>query len=87
MVIILLMAMRQDDMMGRFVLPRALWAMGWLCTGALAIAVAIMFCELVRGPKALRRRRKYRRMSLASGLPRAAGQARAVTTAQAARLG
>ena len=29
--------------MGRFVLPRALWAMGWLCTGAMAIAVAIMF--------------------------------------------
>ena len=42
MVIIMLMAMRQD-VMGRFVLPRALWAMGWLCTGAMAIAVAIMF--------------------------------------------
>jgi len=42
MVIIMLMAMRQD-VMGRFVLTRALWAMGWLCTGAMAIAVAIMF--------------------------------------------
>jgi len=42
MVIIMLMAMRQD-VMGLFVLPRALWAMGWLCTGAMAIAVAIMF--------------------------------------------
>jgi Mn2+/Fe2+ NRAMP family transporter len=42
MVIIMLMAMRQD-VMGRFVLPRALWAMGWLCTGAMAFVVAIMF--------------------------------------------
>jgi NRAMP (natural resistance-associated macrophage protein)-like metal ion transporter len=42
MVIIMLMAMRHD-VMGRFVLPRALWAMGWLCTGAMAVAVAIMF--------------------------------------------
>ena len=42
MVIIMLMAMRQD-VMGRFVLPRALWVIGWLCTGAVAIAVAIMF--------------------------------------------
>ena len=42
MVIIMLMAMRQD-VMGLFVLPRALWAMGWLCTGAMAAAVAIMF--------------------------------------------
>jgi len=42
MVIIMLMAMRQD-VMGRFVLPRALWAMGWLCTGTMAVAVAIMF--------------------------------------------
>jgi hypothetical protein len=29
--------------MGRFVLPRPLWAMGWLCTAAMAIAVVIMF--------------------------------------------
>jgi NRAMP (natural resistance-associated macrophage protein)-like metal ion transporter len=42
MVIIMLMAMRRD-VMGPFVLPRALWAMGWLCTGAMAVAVAIMF--------------------------------------------
>jgi NRAMP (natural resistance-associated macrophage protein)-like metal ion transporter len=42
MVIIMLMAMRRD-VMGRFVLPRALWAMGWLCTGAMTVAVAIMF--------------------------------------------
>ena len=38
MVIIMLMAMRHD-VMGRFVLPRALWAMGWLCTGAMAVAI------------------------------------------------
>ncbi len=42
MVIIMLMAMRHD-VMGRFVLPRALWAMGWLCTGTMAVVVAIMF--------------------------------------------
>ncbi len=42
MVIIMLMAMRRD-VMGRFVLPRMLWLMGWLCTGAMAVAVAIMF--------------------------------------------
>jgi hypothetical protein len=29
--------------MGRFVLPRPLWAMGWLCTVTMAVAVAIMF--------------------------------------------
>jgi NRAMP (natural resistance-associated macrophage protein)-like metal ion transporter len=42
MVIIMLMAMRHD-VMGRFVLPRALWAMGWLCTVTMAVAVGIMF--------------------------------------------
>ena len=42
MVIIMLMAMR-PDVMGRFVLPRALWAIGWLCTGTMAVAVVIMF--------------------------------------------
>jgi NRAMP (natural resistance-associated macrophage protein)-like metal ion transporter len=42
MVIIMLMAMRRD-VMGRFVLPRALWAMGWLCTVTMAVVVAIMF--------------------------------------------
>jgi NRAMP (natural resistance-associated macrophage protein)-like metal ion transporter len=42
MVIIMLLAMRAD-VMGGFVLPRPLWAMGWLCTIAMAIAVVIMF--------------------------------------------
>ncbi len=42
MVIIMLMAMR-PDVMGRFVLPRPLWAMGWLCTVAMAVAVGVMF--------------------------------------------
>lgn len=42
MVIIMLMAMRRD-VMGNFVLPRPLWALGWLCTVAMAVAVAIMF--------------------------------------------
>ena len=42
MVIIMLMAMRHD-VMGRFVLPRVLWAMGWLCTVMMAVAVGIMF--------------------------------------------
>lgn len=42
MAIIMLMAMRRD-VMGRFVLPRVLWAMGWLCTGTMAVAVGIMF--------------------------------------------
>jgi NRAMP (natural resistance-associated macrophage protein)-like metal ion transporter len=44
MVIIMLMAMRRD-VMGRFVLPRALWAMGWLCTGTMVVAVGIMFAS------------------------------------------
>ncbi|HTW72353.1 MAG TPA: divalent metal cation transporter [Acetobacteraceae bacterium] len=42
MVVIMLMSM-QPKVMGSFTLPRPLWAMGWLCTGAMAIAVAIMF--------------------------------------------
>ncbi len=42
MVVIMLMAMR-PDVMGRFVLPRPLWAMGWLCTLVMAVAVGIMF--------------------------------------------
>jgi len=42
MVIIMLMAMR-PDVMGRFVLPRLLWAGGWLCTVTMAVVVAIMF--------------------------------------------
>ena len=41
LVIIMLMVMR-SDVMGRFVLPRGLWAMGWLCTGTMAVAVAVM---------------------------------------------
>jgi hypothetical protein len=36
------MAMRHD-VMGAFVLPSALWAMGWLCTGAMSVAVVLMF--------------------------------------------
>jgi NRAMP (natural resistance-associated macrophage protein)-like metal ion transporter len=42
MAMIMLMAMRRD-VMGRFVLPRPLWAMGWLCTATMAVAVTIMF--------------------------------------------
>jgi NRAMP (natural resistance-associated macrophage protein)-like metal ion transporter len=42
MVMIMIMAM-QSRVMGAFTLPRPLWAMGWLCTGAMAAAVAIMF--------------------------------------------
>ena len=42
MAILMLMAMRRD-VMDRFVLPRALQALGWLCTGAMAVAVVIMF--------------------------------------------
>ena len=42
MVIIMLMAMR-EDVMGDFVLPRALWVIGWLSTATMAVVVAIMF--------------------------------------------
>ncbi len=42
MVVIMLMAMR-PDVMGRFTLPRPLWAIGWLCTLTMAVAVGIMF--------------------------------------------
>ncbi len=42
MVIIMLMAMRRD-VMGPFVLPRALWAIGWLCTGTMTVSVGVMF--------------------------------------------
>jgi NRAMP (natural resistance-associated macrophage protein)-like metal ion transporter len=41
MVVIMIMSM-QPKVMGRFILPRPLWAMGWLCTAAMAVAVAIM---------------------------------------------
>jgi NRAMP (natural resistance-associated macrophage protein)-like metal ion transporter len=42
MVVMMVMAM-QPKVMGRFVLPRALQTMGWLCTGVMAVAVAVMF--------------------------------------------
>ena len=42
MVVMMIMAM-QPKVMGQFVLPRPLWVMGWLCTAAMAVAVAIMF--------------------------------------------
>jgi len=42
MVIIMLMAMR-PKIMGRFVLPPLLAGVGWLCTAAMAVAVALMF--------------------------------------------
>jgi Mn2+/Fe2+ NRAMP family transporter len=42
MVIMMIMTM-QPKVMGRFTLPRLLWAVGWLSTGAMAFAVAIMF--------------------------------------------
>jgi len=42
MIVIMLMAM-QKRVMGEFTLPRPLWAMGWLCTAAMAVAVVIMF--------------------------------------------
>ena len=42
MIMIMIMAM-QKKVMGAFTLPRPLWAMGWLCTGAMAVAVVIMF--------------------------------------------
>src|ERR1019366_7295277 len=42
MVVMMIMAM-QPKVMGQFVLPWPLRAMGWLCTGVMAVAVAIMF--------------------------------------------
>jgi NRAMP (natural resistance-associated macrophage protein)-like metal ion transporter len=42
MVMIMVMAM-QERVMGAFTLPRPLWAMGWLCTAAMAAAVVTMF--------------------------------------------
>ena len=42
MVVMMIMAM-QPKVMGRFTLPRPLWAMGWLCTLTMAVAVGIMF--------------------------------------------
>jgi Mn2+/Fe2+ NRAMP family transporter len=45
MVVMMIMAMA-PKVMGHFVLPRTLWAMGWLSTGVMALAVAIMFVTL-----------------------------------------
>ena len=42
MAVIMIMAM-QPRVMGAFVLPKPLWAMGWLTTGVMAAAVAAMF--------------------------------------------
>ncbi|HEY1412619.1 MAG TPA: divalent metal cation transporter, partial [Rhodopila sp.] len=42
MVVMMIMAMA-PRVMGQFILPRALWAMGWLCTAVMAVAVGIMF--------------------------------------------
>jgi Mn2+/Fe2+ NRAMP family transporter len=42
MIMIMLMA-KQKKVMGTFTLPRLLWAMGWLSTAAMAVAVVIMF--------------------------------------------
>jgi Mn2+/Fe2+ NRAMP family transporter len=42
MVVMMLMTMRAD-VMGQFTLPPLLWLFGWLSTGAMALAVAIMF--------------------------------------------
>jgi len=42
MAVIMVMAM-QPRVMGPFILPRPLWAMGWLTTGVMGAAVAAMF--------------------------------------------
>jgi Mn2+/Fe2+ NRAMP family transporter len=42
MIVMMIMAM-QPKVMGAFVLPRPLWAMGWLCTAVMTVAVVIMF--------------------------------------------
>jgi NRAMP (natural resistance-associated macrophage protein)-like metal ion transporter len=42
MIVMMIMAM-EPRVMGRFTLPRPLWVAGWLCTAAMAVAVAIMF--------------------------------------------
>jgi Mn2+/Fe2+ NRAMP family transporter len=41
MIAMMIMGMN-PAVMGRFVLPRPLWAMGWLCTLAMTVAVGIM---------------------------------------------
>jgi NRAMP (natural resistance-associated macrophage protein)-like metal ion transporter len=42
MVVMMIMA-RAPKVMGRFTLPTGLWAMGWMCTVVMAVAVGIMF--------------------------------------------
>jgi NRAMP (natural resistance-associated macrophage protein)-like metal ion transporter len=42
MVVMMIMTM-EPKVMGRFTLPRPLWAMGWLSTSAMALAVMAMF--------------------------------------------
>jgi Mn2+/Fe2+ NRAMP family transporter len=42
MAVMMLMTM-QPKIMGRFTLPRWLWAIGWLSTAAMAVAVVTMF--------------------------------------------
>jgi NRAMP (natural resistance-associated macrophage protein)-like metal ion transporter len=42
MVIMMVMTM-QPKVMGRFTLPRPLWAVGWLSTAVMAVTVAVMF--------------------------------------------
>jgi NRAMP (natural resistance-associated macrophage protein)-like metal ion transporter len=42
MVVMMIMTM-QPKVMGRFTLPRPLWAIGWLSTAAMAVAVVTMF--------------------------------------------
>ena len=41
-IVMMVMAMA-PKVMGDFVLPRALWVMGWLCTATMTVAVGIMF--------------------------------------------
>lgn len=45
MTVMMIMAMA-PEVMGDFVLPRPLWAMGWLCMGTMTVAVGIMFWAL-----------------------------------------
>jgi NRAMP (natural resistance-associated macrophage protein)-like metal ion transporter len=42
MIVMMIMAVA-PKVMGRFVLPPVLWAMGWLCTAVMAVAVGVMF--------------------------------------------
>ncbi|MFZ2005958.1 MAG: Nramp family divalent metal transporter [Stellaceae bacterium] len=42
MIVMMIMTV-QPKVMGEFTLPRALWAMGWLCTAVMTIAVVTMF--------------------------------------------